>query len=458
MKKVLVILLLASWVCGAAAQEPLPLKALEGRYWQGIVSTLPLNLTIQPAADSATAWLYSLLQTSEPLIATSCQWHGDTLRYTHKPSGVKLTLRYNRTAGTFTGTFRQALLRQDITFTPCDTLPTFRRPQEPQPPLPYSQREVRITRKLKGGDKIVLAGTLTMPQGVRRAPAVVLVTGSGPQNRDEEIFLHKPFMLIADQLTRNGIAVLRYDDRGVGSSTGNYAAAGWNDFADDCEAAFKFLRRQRGIDRSKVGIIGHSDGAAIAGYIAARNSNVAHIVMLAGPGCKGSDILLQQNKVICQLQGASDSATSLQLLRVQAYIDALGTASPESVLDTLTALNSRRQLLFKPYELRTTAEALSQSPWLRDFTALDPAQYLPAVQCPLLAIGGDKDCQVVAEYNLPAIKCLTSGRAETLLLPGLNHLLQHCATGSPDEYPFIEETLAPEAISAIIKFLKERFR
>ena len=452
MRKALAILLLVACHCIAPAQQPL--KALCGRYYQSVVAGLPLNIAVKNAGgDSATVWLYSLLQTSEPIVATSCQWHRDTLRYVNKPGGIKLTLHYDAADGTLSGVFRQGMLRQEVVFTPCDTLPAFRRPQEPQPPLPYREREVRIKHKLANGEKITLAGTLTLPEGVRRAPAVVFVSGSGPQNRDEEIYLHKPFKLLADQLTRHGIAVLRYDDRGVASSTGSYAQAGWNDFADDCHAAFRFLRRQRGIDRNKVGIIGHSDGAAIASFLAAHNRDVAFVVMLAGPGCNGADILLQQNKAICQLNHIDDSATALQLLRVQAYIDALTTAAPADCLDTLTALNSRRSLLLKPYELRTTADALSQSPWLRDFIAVDPSQYLPSVQCPLLAINGDKDCQVVAEYNLPKIKCLTNGRAQTLLLPGLNHLMQHCTTGSPDEYPFIEETLSIEAIDAIIEFV-----
>ena len=300
-------------------------------------------------------------------------------------------------------------------------------------------------------------------------PCLMLVSGSGQQNRDEELFHHRPFLVLADYLAAHGIATFRYDDRGVGASTGPLDSATTLTFAEDAEALFNTLKRHPAVDPRLLGIGGHSEGAAIAPIIAARNKAVKYVVMLAGQGCSGLDVMVQQNEALFRSRGVSPRLSALRAACMREIFEAYtttppshsATQSPSHSTKDLQAIILRHTDGLTKEEIdsielkKNMAYAIKQQldlPWMQTFLALDPASYLPKVHCPLLALGGDRDCQVLAEPNLQRIKQLCP-QAETHTLPGLNHLFQHCTTGSPDEYIQIEETFAPEALRHILDFL-----
>lgn len=286
------------------------------------------------------------------------------------------------------------------------------RPQTPQPPFPYATEEVKFTNEK---DPAVLAGTLVYPVGYKQTvpvPVVIMVTGSGLQNRDEELFEHKPFLVIADYLARNGIASLRYDDRGFAKSTGNAANATTEDFMQDAVAGVAWLRSQ-GKKFSRIGVLGHSEGATIAFMLAAKDK-ADFIVSLAGPGVKGDTILAWQLNHQMERQGLPNRTTTQE---VRQQVSTQGTA------------------------------------WQKYFINFDPATVIAATRCPVMAINGTNDQQVTPNLNFSVIERLLPKNSKNLLrlYDGLNHLLQHSSTGNPEEYGRIEETLAPE----VLKDLKE---
>jgi len=351
----------------------------------------------------------------------------------------------------------------------------------PQPTAPNSQtqasgttahsadsttRDVAFDSSAPG---VRLAGTLTLPQGKGPFPAVVLVTGSGPQNRDEEILGHKPFLVIADYLAQRGIASLRWDDRGVAASTGNFQTATTLDFADDAQAAINFLAAQPGIDTKELGVIGHSEGGLIAAILGARSAartqgpKLAFLVMLAGPGVRGDKLLLMQNAALGRASGMTEpqiqeaNAVNSELYSIVAsqgdtatlrarIVDALNRA-----IDATSEL-SQAQKDAQKAKVAVEADQLL-TPWMRTFLALDPAEYLKQVKVPVLALDGTKDLQVPATENLAAIaEALKSGgdnAVTTIDFEGLNHLFQHATTGLPSEYVNIKEDFASEALKAM---------
>ena len=337
------------------------------------------------------------------------------------------------------------------------------RPQEPKPPFPYKSVDLTFPNHKF---KINLAATLTIPDGKGPFPAAILITGSGPQNRDEEIMGHKPFLVIADYLTRHGIAVLRYDDRGVGKSQGTYTTATSADLATDAEAAYEFLKDYPGINPSMIGLIGHSDGGLIASIVASENHHIAFIVSLAGPGVNGEKIILKQAADIGRLMGESDAQIRENNEINEKLYSILKTekdnkTAEEKILaeyrDLLSGQNmSQADIENAVNKLKATFGAGAYT-WFRYFIMTDPATYWDKVTCPVLALDGDKDLQVDARENLPAIKkAVESGgnkNVKTILLPGLNHLFQHCTTGLPSEYANIEETFSPEALKIIADWI-----
>jgi hypothetical protein len=342
------------------------------------------------------------------------------------------------------------------------------RPQEPKPPYPYREEEVTFMNTV---ENFSLAGTLTLPEGEGPFPAVVLISGSGQQDRDETIFMHKPFKVLADHLTRNGIAVLRYDDRGVGKSKGRTNDATSLTFADDAEAAAVYLLQRPEIDGKKVGLAGHSEGGLIAPIVASRNGNIAFIVSLAGPGVKGYDILIRQARDIMTATGSSPEeveeavASNSQLFR-------MAVAEPDLRKFAKDAMEWYGKELDKkglgPEERREKMSEFTQglisvnNPWMRYFIDTDPAQFWSKVKCPVLALNGEKDLQVNHEMNLPAIKAaLRSGgnrKVKTVLLPGLNHLFQTAEKGSPGEYVKIEETFSPSAMELMTSWIRKTMK
>ena len=321
-------------------------------------------------------------------------------------------------------------------------------PQTPKRPLPYREEEVSYANPAATGVK--LAGTLTLPNGKGPFPAVLLITGSGPQDRDEALLGHKPFFVLSDYLTRKGIAVLRVDDRGVGKSTGNFATATTADFATDVEAGVAFLKQRTDVDVKKIGLIGHSEGGVIAPMVAARNHDVAFIVMMAGTAVSGDEVLCEQVRLISQASGVpAEKVTST----VTEEREALSIV--KSVKDDAEA---EKQLRARVAGKLPEAQAMAQirsllSPWFRFFLTYDPSAALRKVSIPVLALNGQKDTQVSPQQNLPAIRRALEQAGnkdfETAEMPGLNHLFQSAKSGAPAEYGLIEETIAPAALDKI---------
>ncbi len=344
----------------------------------------------------------------------------------------------------------------------------YKRPQTPEPPYHYMEEEVTFRNAVENFD---LAGTLTLPEGKGPFPAVVLITGSGAQDRDETIFYHKPFHVIADYLTRNGIAVLRYDDRGIGKSKGRMNDATTMTLADDAEAAVTYLLQRPEIDRRKIGLAGHSEGGIIAPIVASRNSNIAFIVSLAGPGVRGSEIMMRQARDIYSASGM-DEAEIEETLAVNSHLFKMAVEEPDQRQFAKDAMEWYSGELDKqglsPDQQKEKMAAFTQglasvnNPWMRYFIEADPAPFWSQVKCPVLALNGEKDLQVNHEQNLPAIRqALKKGgnrKVKTVAMPGLNHLFQHAGTGSPEEYIKIEETFAPEALEIMTSWIKKTMK
>lgn len=327
------------------------------------------------------------------------------------------------------------------------------RPQDPQPPFNYRIEEVSFTNEKEGN---TLTGTLTIPEGKGPFPAMVLVSGSGQQNRDEELMNHRPFWVIADYCARNGIAVLRYDDRGMGGSTGEVENATSLDFSYDAEAAFDFLRKQKHIDASRVGILGHSEGGIINFMVAACRPEVAFLVSLAGPAVNGIELLKEQQAALLRAQGMSEEMIQFSVNANAQLFDVVEASSSREEADSLL-----RQLVKGwGYNEELTEQTVSQltMPWMYYFLKYDPTEAIVKTNCPALLLNGSKDVQVVASQNLPAYEKIIANYGKTNLtlreLPDLNHLFQHCETGSPNEYFEIEETISVEVLEMVVGFVK----
>ena len=290
-----------------------------------------------------------------------------------------------------------------------------KRPQNPMEPFPYKTEEVTFTNAT---DKATLVGTLSYPIAYKKGktPVVLMVTGSGQENRDEEIFGHKPFLVIADYLARHGVASLRYDDRGFGKSTGgDVKHATTADFARDAASGIEFLRTLKCF--SKVGVLGHSEGGSIAFMLGAKGK-VDFVISMAGIGVRGDTALTAQANRLLELSGQPMRLSTLQY-RVNAYI--------------------------------------KKSPWLNFFMDYDPSGDITKTLCPVMAINGERDVQVISSLNLIGIKAHLTENPKNFVkeYPALNHLFQHCTTGNVSEYRMIEETISPEVLEDIVRFIKQ---
>jgi len=326
------------------------------------------------------------------------------------------------------------------------------RPQDPVKPYPYREEEVSYANKQAQG--VMLAGTLTIPQEKGPFPSVLLIPGSGPHDRDETLLGHKVFLVLADYLTRKGIVVLRVDDRGVGKSTGTLAGATTADLATDAEAGVSYLKTRPEVDVHKIGLIGHSEGGLIAPMAAAHDADVAFILLMAGPGVPGDEILIEQVLLISEASGASHDVAEKNATAEREVLTLVKQEKDNTVLEK----HLREKLAGKIPEAQIdpTIKQLT-SPWVRYFIAYDPAPALRKVKCPVLAIDGEKDVQVPPKQNLPAIRrALEEGgnqHTEADELPGLNHLFQTAKTGLPSEYGEIEETMSPVAMEKIASWI-----
>lgn len=346
--------------------------------------------------------------------------------------------------------------------------PPQNRPQEPVPPFPYRVIEVTVA----AGSGVTLAGTLTIPKGDGTFPAVLLITGAGAQDRDEALFGHKPFLVLADHLTRRGIAVLRLDDRGVGASTGSFEDATEDDLIDDVVLALQLLAHRQEVNPHAVGLIGHSEGGAIGPLAALRSQAcVSYLVLLAAPGMPIDQIQVRQDDEIARTTGVSqedrDRHRTLQRRLFQIVKDDGDTPQArerarDAMLESVAELSeAERQLLGATKQAMENQIDMIFSNSFRRFLAHDPVPALRRTCVPVLALNGEKDLQVAASENLMAINSALSDAKNpdfaTVALPGLNHLFQNCRTGAPAEYGQIEETFDRETLQRISDWILARF-
>ncbi len=362
------------------------------------------------------------------------------------------------------GTLQQTPHKFPLTLTKDTTYRRPLRPQTPEPPYPYRELPVRFENSQAG---IVLAGTVTMPEGPGPFPGIVLISGSGPQNRNEEIMGHQPFKVLADHLTRNGFAVLRYDDRGAGESEGVFATATTKDFAGDARAAYTFLQQYPRVLPDKVGLLGHSEGGLIGAMLMAEDPDLAFMVMLGGPAMKGADLLLLQNKKLLAASGVADTTVSkyADLLHLWFRIiikepdNAKAMAEIRHVADNQLGLFTDEEKAVLPLNGMQMISLVQQltSPWMRFFLAYDPRPDLSRIRVPVLALWGEKDLQVPAAENQAAMQeMLDSYLKENITMKrmeSMNHLFQTCNTGKVEEYGELEETIAPKVLNVIRNWL-----
>ena len=370
---------------------------------------------------------------------------------------------------TIEGNFKQAGQSLPLMMKKVNKTIEIYRPQEPKKPYPYLEEEVFYENKEA---KITLAGTLTLPSQEGLFPVVLLITGSGPQDRDEAIAGHRPFLVLADYLTRQGIAVLRVDDRGVGRSTGDFSPATSEDFASDVLAGIAYLKTRKEINPKKIGLIGHSEGGIIAPMVAVKSPDVAFIVLMAGTGLTGEEILYLQGALIFRAMGVSeeDIAKNRQfnekifsVLKEEEDIEIIEKILRQMFMADWEKMSEEEKKAIGDPEVYLNAQLQSLlSPWLKFFLTYDPKPTLSKVKCPVLAINGEKDLQVPPKENLSAIEeALVAGGNKNFTvkeLPGLNHLFQTAQTGVPSEYAKIEETISPIALKIIGDWILEQTR
>jgi len=450
---------------GAVARKPgdaiFPVEGL----WQGAVETHGMRLRFQLHVSHDTeghliAALDSLDQGVSGLPANHVILKDPIFHFEIPSLAGEFAGSLNSTKNVLSGKWSQTSADNlPLDFKRSDQTLELRRPQTPFKPYPYSSQEVTFANATAG---VTLAGTLTLPKGNGPFPAILLIAGSGPQDRDAAIASHRPFLLLADALTRRGIAVLRYDKRGIGQSTGNPDAATTLDLAADADAALAFLKSRKEIKASRIGLLGHSEGAIIAPYLAGQSKDVPWMVLLAAPATSGEETLLNQSELIGRAGGLSDEQLDASLGFDQAAYALVRKEKDTAVLsEKLVALvkDSGLDSALPPAALETQLRMLT-SPWFRFFLDYDPLPNLKTVKCPILALYGQKDLQVSAKANLPLLqKALQeSGNiaAEVHELPELNHLFQHAYTGTPAEYSAIEETFSPEALALVVDWTVAR--
>jgi pimeloyl-ACP methyl ester carboxylesterase len=453
-------------VSGSRAEDG-PKKGLEGN-WEGTLKAGPVELRlafhVMKEKGSFKATFDSIDQGARGLPVEEAKQDGKKVTFTMKTLAASYEGKLDDAEAAIDGTFKQAGAEFPLMLKRVDKVSELRRPQTPKPPFPYREEAVKVENK---DGKATLAGTLTLPPGKGPFPAAILISGSGPQDRDETIFEHRPFLVLADALTRRGVALLRVDDRGVGQSTGGGVLDSTSeDMASDVRAELVFLRSRAEIDPKRIGLIGHSEGGIIAPMVAAKDRQVAFIVLLAGTGLPGEEIMYQQAEDELKAQKADEKTLRLER-ETQRKIFALMKSEKdprvleEKIRPILDAtLAEIPELARDPKAAKGFVDAqvaMIRSPWLRFFLTYDPRPALSQVKCPVLALVGAKDVQVAAAANLAAVEtAVKSGgneRVTAKALSGLNHLFQTCTTGSITEYARIEETIAPSALKEVVDWV-----
>ncbi|HEX8530491.1 MAG TPA: alpha/beta fold hydrolase [Cytophagales bacterium] len=425
-------------------------------------AALRLVLHVKAAAAGAyTATLDSPDQGARGIPATRVIWKNDSLLLEVGSIGGAYAGKLDADSLVLRGQWRQGGQGLPLNLRKTDAAALApKRDQNPKKPYPYREEEVSYASTAAG---VTLAGTLTLPEGKGPFPAVLLITGTGPQNRDEELMGHQPFLVLADYLTRRGIAVLRVDDRGVGKSTGDFGAATSRDFADDALAGVNFLKSRKDIRPRQIGLVGHSEGGLIAPLVSTRSKDIAFMVLMAGPGVAGEAIIQRQTELIMKANGMAPEGIQSSL-DLQARLFEILRQEPDAARAEAKMTAAVQQATAAMTDAQKQASGLSgegprmlakrlNTPWFRFFLSYDPKPTLRQVKVPVLAVNGEKDLQVTPRENLAAIAAaLKEGgnrQVQTQELPGLNHLFQTAQTGSPAEYAQIEETIAPAALQPV---------
>jgi len=427
-------------------------KDIQG-IWQGVleVSGTKLRIVFNISAEqnsTLTATMDSPDQGVTGIPVDKVTFQNDNLNLEVQSIRGVYNGRFSEDDQTIDGNWEQSGQSFPLILQRIDKAPVLNRPQEPERPYPYEDEEVIYKNETTG---IELAGTLTLPSSEGPFPAVLLITGSGAQDRNSTIVGHRPFLVLSDYLTRRGIAVLRMDDRGIGGSSGNVSQATSEDFAGDVLTGVEYLKGREEIDHGKIGLIGHSEGGIIAPMTAVRSEDVAFIVMMGGPGVAGEEILYLQSELMLISEGVSDDEIARNREMQSRIFDVV-----KNEIDNAAAEKKLNDILDEtemPNENKQAEIAKCLSPWFRYFLTYDPKPTLINVQCPVLAIIGEKDLQVPSRQNLPVIEeaLQTGGNKDytVMELPDLNHLFQTAITGSPSEYQQIEETISPTALDVI---------
>lgn len=430
--------------------------------WMGVLDTGGIKLHvvfhIQNTADGLSATMDSPDQGVKGISTSSVTRDGSSLKIEASKISGKFEGKIAADLSSIDGTWSQGggalplALKKVTEKEQAEMAP--KRPQVPAKPYPYREEEVSYENKVQN---VTLAATLTLPQGKGPFPAVLLITGSGPQDRDETLMGHKPFLILSDYLTRHGIAVLRADDRGVAKSTGIFAKATTADFATDVEAGVAYLKTRSEVDPHKIGLIGHSEGGVIAPMVATRDKDVAFIVMMAETGVPGDEVIAAQTEAIELASGAKPEEAAKAAAKQREINHLVETENDEAVLK-----QKLHEVIGGDAPAGQAELGISQvtSPWFRYFLTYDPATALRKITCPVLVLNGSLDKQVLPDQNLPAIrKALEqSGNKHFEIdeLPGLNHLFQTAKTGSPMEYAQIEETMSPVALDKIATWIAKQ--
>jgi fermentation-respiration switch protein FrsA (DUF1100 family) len=442
----------------AAAQE----HKFEGN-WLGNLKVGSVSLRIvlkisKNAKEEYKAVLNSPDQTDKDIPVDRVDINGDSIKLT--VNLIRGSYNGKLTDSLIDGVWNQSGSKLPLLMTRTDKIVELNRPQNPKKPYPYKEEEVTVVNK---NASVTLAGTFTYPEKGDNFPVVVLITGSGPQDRDEALLGHRPFLVLSDYLTRHGIAVLRCDDRGTGKSTGNFKSATTMDFATDALACVEYLKTRKEVDIKQIGLIGHSEGGIIAPMVANQTKDVAFIVLMAGPGINGEKILELQSRLIAKAEGVPDEEIN-KMAQLNSKLYKIATGNEDSlkasseinkILDDY--YNSLDDSIKKAPEnskeaLRAQTKSLL-SPWFRYFLSYEPKDALSKLKIPVLAINGEHDLQVPPKENLAAIesalKKAGNKNYKIMEIPKLNHLFQTSVTGSPTEYNKIEETISPVALATM---------
>jgi pimeloyl-ACP methyl ester carboxylesterase len=429
---------------------------------------LRLALEVTESDGKLSAVLDSIDQNAK-IPVTSIESTADGMKFAIAMINGGFTGKYSADGAEVAGTWTQNGNSMPLTFKRRAAAFALVRPQEPAKPYPYREEQVTFENPQTKGQPngVTLAGTLTLPEGKGPFPAVVLMTGSGPQDRDESLMGHKPFLVLADHLTRAGIAVLRYDDRGVGASKGNYATATHFDFASDGAAAFNYLKGRAEVDPKRVGLLGHSEGSVYAPYIAKDSPDVAFVVLFAGVGVPMRQLLERQGKDILKAMGFDYTPSAAEIAINDAVYARLALKKIDAETVEFLRAKMREAVALTPENIRKALGLNDQyiegqlqvivTPWFMELASYDAPKELRNIHCPVLALFGDKDMQVAAAPNSAAMKSTFAAakyRDVTLkTFPGLNHLFQHARTGAPSEYGSIEETMSPEVMDTTAKWI-----